>query len=275
MCNALLLLSLVSIFFTPATRIIERNYRLVYNSQRTITTPSFVKSNYKRVSNIKPASAAPDIAVSEASGVISACVGSPSASTQQFTVSGSDLTSNITVTAPAGFEVSINPAGGFTNTFFLVAQGSSVSQRTIYVRLKAAGTPANLSGFVTLTTPGGVTKNVAVKGTIDNPPTVDNISDLTFINGDNTTPVNFSGTGNTFYWTNDKPAIGLAASGQDNIPSFTAANTGSSPVVAHISVTSQKANIAYVPDYASNTVLAINTTNNKVIANIPVGANPG
>ncbi len=275
MCKALLLLSLVSAFFTAAARVIERTKRPIYDSQSNITTSSFVKINYHRVSKIKPAFAAPDIIVSAASGVISACVGSPSASTQQFTVSGNNLTDNITVTAPTGFEVSINPAGGFTNTFFLVAQGSSVSQRTIYVRLKAAGTPANLSGFVTLTTPGGVTKNVAVKGTIDNPPTVYNISGLTFINGDNTTPVNFSGTGNTFYWTNDKPAIGLAASGQDNIPSFTAANTGSSPVVAHISVTTQKANIAYVPDYASNTVRAINTTNNKVIANIPVGANPG
>lgn len=274
MCKALLLLSLVSAFFTPATRIIEPIVLPVRHSQSNITASSFVKFNYNRISKIKPGSAAPDIIVSEASGVISACVGSPSASTLQFTVSGGDLTGNITVTAPAGFEVSINPSGGFTNTFFLVAQGNSVSQKTIYVRLKAAGTPANLSGFVTLTTPGGTTKNVAVKGTIDNPPTADNISDLTFINGDNTTAVNFSGTGNTFYWTNDKPAIGLPASGQDNIPSFTAANTGSSPVVAHISVTSQKANIAYVPDYASNTVLAINTTNNKVIANIPVGANP-
>ncbi|WP_413670965.1 gliding motility-associated C-terminal domain-containing protein [Mucilaginibacter sp. Mucisp86] len=274
MCKALLLLSLVSAFFTPATRITEPTVLPDHHSQSNIITPSFVKFNYSRISKIKPGSAAPDIAVSAASGVISACIGSPSASTQQFTVSGSDLTGNITVTAPAGFEVSINPAGGFTNTFFLVAQGSSVSQKTIYVRIKAAGAPANLSGFVTLTTPGGTTKNVAVKGIIDSPPTVDNISDITFINGDNTTQVNFSGTGNTFYWTNDKPAIGLPVSGQDNIPSFTAANTGSSPVVAHISVTSQKANIAYVPDYASNTVLAINTTNNKVIANIPVGANP-
>lgn len=40
-----------------------------------------------------------------------------------------------------------------------------------------------------------------------------------------------------FNWTNDTPSIGLSASGTGNIPSFTAVNTGSTPVVATITVT--------------------------------------
>ena len=41
----------------------------------------------------------------------------------------------------------------------------------------------------------------------------------------------------TYNWTNDTPSIGLAASGSGNIPSFTGANTGSTPIVATITVT--------------------------------------
>ena len=41
----------------------------------------------------------------------------------------------------------------------------------------------------------------------------------------------------TFNWINNTPSIGLAASGSGNIPSFTAINTGSSPIVATITVT--------------------------------------
>nr|WP_294933997.1 LamG-like jellyroll fold domain-containing protein [uncultured Flavobacterium sp.] len=40
-----------------------------------------------------------------------------------------------------------------------------------------------------------------------------------------------------FNWTNDTPSIGLAASGTGSIPSFNAINTGSTPVVATITVT--------------------------------------
>ena len=41
----------------------------------------------------------------------------------------------------------------------------------------------------------------------------------------------------TFNWTNDTPSIGLSASGTGSIPSFNSVNTGSTPVVATITVT--------------------------------------
>ena len=56
-----------------------------------------------------------------------------------------------------------------------------------------------------------------------------------------TTAVTFGTTNTggttTYAWTNSTPSIGLAASGTGNIASFTALNTGSSPVVATIVVT--------------------------------------
>ncbi|MCH7409471.1 Ig-like domain-containing protein, partial [Belliella sp. DSM 111904] len=50
------------------------------------------------------------------------------------------------------------------------------------------------------------------------------------------TSANTNGTV-TYEWTNDTPSIGLAASGSGNIPLFTAVNTGTSAVVATITVT--------------------------------------
>ncbi|QEC74784.1 T9SS type B sorting domain-containing protein [Mucilaginibacter ginsenosidivorax] len=314
MCKPLLLLILASIFFAPAEKVIAYS-QMLHNGQNNIAeafltkhnnfkssgassgehgknnavlSSFFIDINYdntftnvvknataKYPKNVKTAFASPNIVTSPAGGTISACVGSPSASTQQFTVSGSNLSGNIMVVAPVGFEVSLNVASGFANLLTIAPTGGLVNSKIIYVRAAAGITVAKLSGYVTLTAAGSATKKVAVEGAIYALPTVDHISDLIFANGDLTTPINFTGTGNTFYWTNDRPGIGLPASGGDNIAPFAIANTGSSPVVAHLSVTSQRANVAYIPNFGSNTVLAVNTITNKIIDTIPVGADPG
>ena len=60
-------------------------------------------------------------------------------------------------------------------------------------------------------------------------------------NGDNTAAVAFTtvttGGVTTYSWTNNDTSIGLGANGNGNIPSFTATNAGTSPVVATIIVT--------------------------------------
>ncbi len=50
---------------------------------------------------------------------------------------------------------------------------------------------------------------------------------------------NFIGTpaGINFNWTNSNPAIGLAANGTGNVPSFTATNKGTTPISGTITVT--------------------------------------
>ena len=65
-------------------------------------------------------------------------------------------------------------------------------------------------------------------------------------NAGSTTAVIFATTNTggttTYAWTNTTPGIGLAASGTGNIASFTAVNTGTSPVIATIVVTPTYAN---------------------------------
>ena len=69
--------------------------------------------------------------------------------------------------------------------------------------------------------------------------TVNQVANQVYCNGASTgiTVLNSSVSGTTFSWTNSNIAIGLAASGAGNVPSFTATNAGLSPITATITVT--------------------------------------
>ena len=80
--------------------------------------------------------------------------------------------------------------------------------------------------------------------TVNPTPVVNPVAGQVLCNGSPTAVVSFTSptTGGptgalSFRWTNSAPSIGLAATGTGNIPSFTAINTGLSPVTALITVT--------------------------------------
>jgi hypothetical protein len=113
---------------------------------------------------------APIVNVSTTSlSAFSGCNGTASAE-QSFTVSGSNLTANIIITAPTGFEVSITSGSGFATSVTLTQSGGTVATTTIYARLTAAasGTP---SGNVSVASSGVTTLNVAVSGSVASLPT--------------------------------------------------------------------------------------------------------
>jgi hypothetical protein len=72
---------------------------------------------------------------------------------------------------------------------------------------------------------------------VNNPPQVDIPANQVVCDGTQTTAVNFTGTGTEYTWTNNNTSIGLAASGTGTIAAFTAVNSGTSPVLATITVT--------------------------------------
>lgn len=89
-----------------------------------------------------------------------------------------------------------------------------------------------------------------------------------------TTTVTFSGDvpGTVFNWTNSNTSIGLGASGTGSIPSFSAKNTGTTPVVATITVTPQYSNggktctgtpITFT--FTVNPAPTVNSVTNKVV----------
>ncbi|HVV73570.1 MAG TPA: hypothetical protein VHI52_19005, partial [Verrucomicrobiae bacterium] len=79
-----------------------------------------------------------------------------------FSASGQNMTANITVTAPAGFEVSLTAGSGYSSSVTLTQSGGTVNAMTVYVRLEASDTAGVYSGNVSLTSTGATTVNVAI-----------------------------------------------------------------------------------------------------------------
>ncbi|WEK19646.1 MAG: MBG domain-containing protein [Candidatus Pedobacter colombiensis] len=76
-----------------------------------------------------------------------------------FTVAASNMTSGVLVTAPTGFEVSIDNVN-FGNSVTLGTSGSISG--TIYARLKSSSNADNYFGNIQLASPGATTLNVAI-----------------------------------------------------------------------------------------------------------------
>lgn len=219
--------------------------------------------------NPSPA-ATPDITATAATGNNTACQGTASVSPniQQVAVSGTNLTGPVTLTAPNNFEISLSATSGFGSTVAITPVGGAINSVALYVRLAATAPAGSLSGNVEGTSPGAKTIEIPVTGTVNALPLIGAVPNQAFVNGAATTAINFTGTGNTFTWTNDKPGIGLAASGTGNINSFNAVNTGSTPVTATITVTPSNPGFAYIPSSDSKSIDVINTTSNSVVSSI-------
>ncbi|WP_207497294.1 pectinesterase family protein [Aridibaculum aurantiacum] len=117
-------------------------------------------------------SSAPTIHISGAPGAFYQVLGQPSP-TQSYTVSGTDLTSDIVITPPANYEVSANNGTNwYTNSSPLTVTrtGATVPSTTILVRLNAT-TQGTYAGNIVHTSTNAETVTVAVTGTAVNAPT--------------------------------------------------------------------------------------------------------
>lgn len=89
-------------------------------------------------------------------------------SEQSYTVSGDNLTNDVSITPPAGYEISTSTGGSFTatNPITLSASGGNLVGEpvTIYVR-QSASTLGVISGNITHSSTGANSPNVAVSGT--------------------------------------------------------------------------------------------------------------
>ncbi len=90
----------------------------------------------------------------------------PSAA-QQFTVSGAYLTGNITVTAPADYEVALTPFSTYTASVSIPFGSGTVSNVAVSVRLKAGLNAATYNENITLTSQNAVTQTVPLTGVVN------------------------------------------------------------------------------------------------------------
>ena len=92
-------------------------------------------------------------------------VSGTASTSQSYTANGSNLTSNVVVTAPTGYEVSLdNSTFGGSRT--LVPTGGSLSGVTVYVRLSASAATGAVAGTVVNSGGGATTQNLTLSGTV-------------------------------------------------------------------------------------------------------------
>ena len=98
-------------------------------------------------------------------------VGSGPSDEQTFSVEGSNLTANITLSlGVSDYEMSLTSGSGYTSSLTLTPTAGAVSATTIYVRLKAGlAVDASYEGTVTLTSTGATNKAVSLAGSVTLP----------------------------------------------------------------------------------------------------------
>ena len=99
--------------------------------------------------------------------LFSTTVGTASAA-QSFTVSGSNLAANVTITAPAGFEVSVG--GAYGSSASLVPASGTLAATTVSVRVSASAQVGSPSGNVVISSQGTTSRNVATSATVASRP---------------------------------------------------------------------------------------------------------
>lgn len=160
----------------------------------------------------------------------------------KLTVTYSVLSSNLSVVVNPSPTVSITGNSSIcvngTTTLSPITGGTWISNNSSVATVTDAGVVTGVStGTVTFTFTNTTTGCRSTTGSVivTALPTVTNPGDKTF-SDQQSASVMFSGTATNYTWTNNNTAIGLPASGTGNL-SFTATNTGSSPITSTITVT--------------------------------------
>jgi len=91
---------------------------------------------------------------------------------QSYTFLGTDLTGDVTVTAPTHFQISTASGSGFGSTLTLPATNGSVGPLSIFVRYNPQAAPSPHAGNITHTSAGAVPLDLAVNGDLITTPTV-------------------------------------------------------------------------------------------------------
>ena len=112
--------------------------------------------------NITYSDSSPSITTTGTLSAFTTPLGTPSAE-QSYTVSGSNLTDALVITAPADFQVSTTSGSFSSNTLSLTPTSGTVATTTIYVRLNPSSA-TTYSGNITNASTGATTVNVAVSG---------------------------------------------------------------------------------------------------------------
>ncbi len=100
--------------------------------------------------------------------------GSGPSTEQTFTISGADLSQNISIAASTNYEISLTSGSGYTTPLVLTQVGGVVATDTVYVRLKSGLAIGDYnSEVITATSSGATNKTVTCSGSVSTPPPPD------------------------------------------------------------------------------------------------------
>jgi len=101
-----------------------------------------------------------------------------------FSVSGSNLTNDITVSVSSNFEISLTSGSGFASTVTVSQTAGTAEATTIYVRLSSGLSPETYDGVVTASSNGAIDSTLSISGIVspENPEftVTDNLDDFNY-----------------------------------------------------------------------------------------------
>ncbi len=160
----------------------------------------------------------------------------PSAS-QSFTFSASNLTANVTITAPTGFEMSTDNSL-WVNSKEIIQTNGLINSTKVYIRLASGGTINSYSGNLTLSSTSATTKIIALSGSISTssgtPIINTNLSSLSGLSENTFKEIIITGenlTDNITLQLNNGYVLKHPADGQMLLKSFIFSKTGGSVYV--------------------------------------------
>ncbi|MFM1852732.1 MAG: hypothetical protein RL164_49 [Bacteroidota bacterium] len=139
------------------------------------------------------------------------CVNAASTA-QTFTVSGANLSANVLVSAPTGYEVSLSSGSGYASSVTITASGT-LAATTVYVRLASAATAGAVNGSTSIASTGATTQTIALTGTITAAPNAGSISGSTSLCATGTTTLTSSASGGSWSSANTSVATVNTTSG--------------------------------------------------------------
>lgn len=200
----------------------------------------------------------PTIVTSGTPSALVSCSGYASLSPSSFSISAYGLTTDLTISAPTGFEVATSSFGPYSASFSITPTSGSIPTTTIYMRLttSATGSP---SGNVTCSSTGATAQNVAVSGTVNNTVTASvaigsNDADNAICAG---TSVSFSATptngGSTpsYQWKVDGVNVGT-----NSVTYTTSALTNAQTITCHL--TSNETCVSGSPATSNTLTISVN-----------------
>lgn len=170
-------------------------------------------------------------------------VGTPSTE-QNFNVSGSNLTGNVSLTVAGDYQISLSSGSGFGSSLSLTPTTGAVASTPIYVRLNGTSANASVNSAIIISSTGATNDTVSLNGTILNPaPTifasVNSLSGFTHFVGNPSITQSFDVSGN-FLTSN----LTITASG-----AFEVSQAATSGFANSITITPTTGTVASTPIY--------------------------